>query len=206
MAQVKFGYVSGAFRDMFDADYQAMAKAATAAVTQATADAKIAGRASIQAAGFSAKWQNALQAKVYPESGVSLNAAGIVYHKISYAGIFQEGGTIAGRPLLWLPIEANLPGGQKWTPAKFVQQVGPLRSVRNAGGRPLLVGQVGIGSTGAVLPRQRGRSARQSRSSWRPVFVGIDVVEIAKRFNVTEAVEAANARLPGYYEANLKNG
>lgn len=206
MAQVKYGYVQGSFRRMFEADYQQMAKAATAAVTRATGEAKTAGRASIQEAGFSAKWQNALQAKVYPEGGVSLNAAGLVYHKISYAGIFQEGGTIAGRPLLWLPIEANLPGGEKWTPARFVQSIGPLRSVRNARGRPLLVGQVGIGSTGAVLPRQRGRSMVRSRQAWLPVFVGIDVVEIAKRFHVTEAVEAANARLPAYYEANLKNG
>lgn len=188
MAKVVFDYTQGSYRKLLDADQRRMAVAATKAVTQATNNAKAAGRASIAAAGFSARWQNALKSKVFPTGRVSLNAAGVISLKIPYASIFEEGGEIAGRPLLWLPIEDNLPvrsGGLRWSPAVFARSVGSLRSGRNKHGRPLLFGRIG--------------------GKWVPVFVGIDHVEIRKRFAVTEAAEAANARLPDLYEANMKN-
>lgn len=81
-----------------------IAKAATAAVRDAGGIAKRTGRASIAAAGFSRKWQNALRVNVYPPQGDSLRPAAFVFHKIRYAGVFEEGAVIAGTPLLWLPL------------------------------------------------------------------------------------------------------
>jgi hypothetical protein len=116
-----------------------MAKAATAAMSETAAAAKNAGRASIASAGFSAKWQNSLRANLYPAAGASLSPAALIFDRISYSEIFQTGGDIIGHPLLWLPIEANLPGGStKWTPARYVQTFGPLVSVNLPGRRPML--------------------------------------------------------------------
>ena len=55
----------GFFRAMTEGE-RPIARAATAAVREAAELAKRGGRASIAGAGFSRKWQNALQAKVYP--------------------------------------------------------------------------------------------------------------------------------------------
>src|SRR6185369_14975452 len=84
-----------------------LATAATTAVAEAGAQALKNGRASIAAAGFSRKWQNALRLDVFPKGGVSVNAAAVLRHTIPYAGIFETGGTIEGP--LWLPIDRNLP-------------------------------------------------------------------------------------------------
>src|ERR1700745_2725921 len=78
-----------------------LAKAATAALRDAGEIAKSNGRASIAAAGFSRKWQNALRVNIYPPQGDSLRPAAFIFHKIRYAGVFEEGAVIGGQPLLW---------------------------------------------------------------------------------------------------------
>jgi hypothetical protein len=198
MARVTFGYVQGSFAKAFADDYKKMATAATAAITQVAGEAKILGRANIAAAGFSSKWQNALRSEVFPKSGVSLNAAAIIFHKIPYSGIFDTGGTIHGQPLLWLPIEANLParsGLRAWTPAAYAKQFGPLVSVNVPGRRPLLFARV-------MTRRRRGVGLREKP---KPLFVGIDSVTIGKKFNITQIVRDAAARLPEIYAAKLKS-
>jgi len=195
MARVTFGYINGSFAKAFADDYTRMATAATAAITQVAGEAKAAGRASIAAAGFSTKWQNALQAEIFPDTGVSLNAAAVIFHKIPYSGILEDGGTIHGQPLLWLPIEANLParsGLRRWTPALYVQQIGPLVFVNVAGRRPLLVPR--------TVSRRRGGRGGVAK----PVFVGVDAVTIAKKFDITRIVAQAAGRLPDVYAAKLR--
>jgi Family of unknown function (DUF6441) len=92
-------------------------------------------------AGFSRKWQNALQAKVYPPGRDSTGAAALIYHKVPYAQVFEEGAGIHGKPLLWLPLP-NAPfgaGGRRVPAAKFQQQVGmPLYTTRRPGKPPML--------------------------------------------------------------------
>jgi hypothetical protein len=126
-----------------------------------------------------------MRANSYPSTGASLSPAALIFNKISYSEIFQTGGDIAGHPLLWLPIEANLPGGStKWTPARYVQQVGPLMSVNLPGRRPMLF-------------------ARGKRGP--PLFVGVSEVTLHKRLNVDEAVASEAAKLPDRYAARLKD-
>lgn len=110
--------------------------------------------------------------------------AALIFDRIGYSEIFQTGGDIAGHPLLWLPIEANLPGSAtKWTPARYAQSVGPLLSVNLPGRRPML-----------FAAKKRGP----------PLFVGVDQVTLRKRFNVDEAVASEAAKLPARYAAKLK--
>jgi hypothetical protein len=83
---------------------QPIAKAGTAAVREAAEVAKAEGRASIAAAGFGRKWQNELRANVYPPNRDSLRPAALIYHKVPYARVFEEGAVIHGKPRLWLPL------------------------------------------------------------------------------------------------------
>src|SRR5262245_6468951 len=85
------------FVDTLNSEIQRpIAKAATAAVHETGEIAKRGGRASIAAAGFSRKWQNALRVNNYPSQGQSLRPAAFIFHKIRYAGVFEEGAVIRG--------------------------------------------------------------------------------------------------------------
>jgi hypothetical protein len=67
-----------------------IARAATAAIREAGEIAKRDGRASIAAAGFSRKWQNALRVNFYPPQGDSMRPAAFIFHKIRYAGVLYR--------------------------------------------------------------------------------------------------------------------
>lgn len=182
MAQLRF--FPGDFRKALSTNLDQMAKALTGAMGETALAAKHAARANITGAGFSPRVANAMRANTYPASGSSLSPAALVFNKISYSQIFQTGGDIAGHPLLWLPIEANLPGGTvKWTPARYIRQFGPLVSVNLPGRRPMLF-------------------AKGKRGP--PLFVGISQVTLRKRLNVDEAVANEAAKLPERYAARLK--
>ena len=197
--------VSGNYPEMMKAARDRIARTATATMREAAARMKTEGRAAT--AGLGSRFSNALQSKAYPSSGVSLSPAAVIYSKIPYAGVFEEGATIAGR--LWLPIEANLPlqaRGKRWTPKDFVSAVGPLRSGRH-GGKPLLFGQVAIGPAGGVLALpSRGIRARKAyakaRKRWLPVFVGVSSVTDPKKFDITAVVANVNGQLGEIYAKN----
>lgn len=216
--QFSYAYNRGEFAKAIADIQKPVADAATGAMADAAQIAKTGGRASIAAAGFSTRWQNALRANVYPTGGkASLQPAALIFHKIGYSNVFETGATIHGRPMLWLPIHENLPiapGGRQWTPANFVKQVGPLRSVNVPGKPPMLVGKVAVGMTGATLAlpsvaaTRKGTRARRAfarqREVWKPLFIGHDAVSIGKKFNVTAAVAKARGQLGALYLKHLK--
>lgn len=181
-----FTHVRGELEKKIAELQRPVAEAATAAVTEAGEVAVRNGRASIAAAGFSNKWQVALRSDVYPKGRVSMRPAAHIRHKIPYAGVFEEGASIPGQPLLYLPLPAvPVVGGRPLTPKKFIAQGGSLTSVKRPGKRPLLIGK--IGNAKAV-----------------PMFFGIEAVKIAKKFKVTEAVRNAAAQLGQFYLKHLK--
>ena len=187
--RLTYSYKQGEFAEAIAEISKPIAKAATAAMRDTADLAKQRGRASIAGAGFSARWQNALRAQVYPKNRDSIGPAALVWHKIPYAGVFENGAVIQGKPRLWLPIEANLPvgaRGKRVTPKTFP---GQLRLVLRAGGNPLLVADIGKG---------RGRKRAL------PMFVGVQAVKIGKKFAITEAVREAARALPSFYEQHIK--
>lgn len=172
--------MASAFADM----QQHIAVAETAAVHAVAQNALKAGRQSIARGGFDQRWQNALQMKVFPPNGVALDPAALIFDRIPYAVVFETGARISGRPLLWLPIEANLPAlgaGQKWTPRRYIARFGPLISVNRPGKKPLLY----------------------DKKRKKAVFVGLRSVEIRKRFDVEGAVRGAVSTFDKAYDANL---
>jgi hypothetical protein len=173
-----------------------IAKAATAAIREAGDIAKHNGRASIAASGFSRKWQNALRVNIYPPQGDSMRPAAFIYHKIRYAGVFEDGAVIGGQPLLWLPL-AGVPlrRGRPMTPAQYVRSVGPLVSVQRPGKPPLLFAKPRVA--------RRGRRAAVSVER-KPLYVGLSSVAIAKRFDIKGAAQKAAAQLPALYAKNLR--
>lgn len=211
-AALKFTYsaMQGEFDKAVKAFYRPISQAATAAIKEAAAFVKVRGRAQIAAAGFSAKWQNALRVTVYPRSGASADAAAWIYHKIPYAGVFERGATITGSPLLWLPI-GNAPqriGGKRFTARNYVALIGPLKTIRVPGKPPMLAGFV-VGRPSATITVRRlkngnARAALGGRVIAVPLFIGIDVVKIAARFNLSRIFNEAHTNLAGGYLRNLR--
>jgi hypothetical protein len=199
-----------------------IASAMTAGMRQVVDVVKVEGRARIAAAGFGKKWQNALQTKVYPKVGVSMDPAGWIYHKIPYAGVFEDGAKIAGSPYLWIPL-SGVPakiGAKRMTPANFIALIGPLQIVRPPGRAPLLVGfmqaasnsigKVTIGKlrSGSALGRLGVRSRRSATGGGGivtvPIFVGVTAVNLHARFNLRPVFRAAGDGLAGAYLRNLR--
>lgn len=198
-----------------------IASAATGAMRQTVERAKLDGRRAIAAAGFSAKWQNALQAKHYPATGISLSPAGYLFHKIPYAGVFEDGARIAGSPYLWVPlpgIPARI-GAKAMTPKNFNALIGPLHSIVVAGKPPMLgayvqagarVGKVTIGKlrSGSALGRLGVRSRKGGFGGKGvvslPIFVGVSAVTLRARFHLRAVFKQAGAGLGASYLQNLR--
>lgn len=157
---------------------RAIVKAREGAVQDTAALAVKEGRANIAAAGFSARWQKGLTSKFFPNKGG--DPAALIFHRIGFAGVFETGITIKGQPLLWLPIEQNLPVGVH-SPRQYGKK---LVSVNIAGKPPLLFD---------AQDRLLG-----------PLFVATQSVTLRKRFDLYRIFAAAAARMREFYEARIK--
>ena len=199
-----FGIVNGYF--------DPIKEAATLAMRELTEVAKKRGRARIGQAGFSRRWENALRGETYPERGFSANAVSFLYHRIPYAGVFEEGARIRGKPYLWVPLSSTprLGRRKKLTPQNFSREFGPL--VPMQGKRPMLGAPVSVTKAAA----KKGGPYRVSKAALRrgaadvgiirtaPVFIGVDTVNIRKRFNLKREFDIASRQLPALYLKNLK--
>lgn len=167
-----------AFKDALEKIAREIEAAEQAALQDAAAEAVKEGRANIAQAGFSRRWQDALTSRFYPNPGK--DPAAIIYHRIRFAGVFERGITISGRPLLWLPIEQNLPAGVH-SPRQYGRK---LVSVNVAGKPPLLFD---------AANRLRG-----------PLFFGTPAATIRKRFDLYRIFAEVMARMQDFYNNRMK--
>jgi Family of unknown function (DUF6441) len=165
-------------KQLLDAAEEEIAKAKEGAVQDAAALAVREGRANIASAGFSARWQQGLRSKFYPNKGG--DPAAIVFHRVGFASVFERGATIGGKPILWLPVTRNLPGGVR-SPRKYGRK---LVSVNVAGKPPMLFD---------AQDRKRG-----------PLFFGVRTVTIRKRFDLMAIFARAAEKLREFYENRIK--
>lgn len=188
--------VHGDLAAMTREERAALGKALTSAFKAGGESLKTRGRAAIGAGGFSGRWQNAFRVNVYPKTGSSTSPRIFGYHKIKYAGQFQDPEPVQGSPYIWLPIEKNLPGGQRWTPRKYANQIGPLKGARR-GGRPILFGQVSVNRSQrpVKLGRKSGLAGKAIGKVWLPVFVGVTSVNDPKRFDLNAEAEKTAGEL-----------
>lgn len=177
-----------------------IAKGSTQAMRKIGKLAVDAGRQAIGAAGFSSKFQRTLQAINKPKSGYVLNPSVYIHSTINYADIFETGKTIVGNPFLWLPLP-NVPpfkGRPHMTPRQYIQNVGPLVTMRRANGLPMLGAVVrGAGPAGRITRARlrKGRfsftGATRGKTHTVPMFVAVPSVVIPKKFDVKRAIEGA---------------
>ncbi|PZF78101.1 hypothetical protein DK847_06685 [Aestuariivirga litoralis] len=202
-ARFRYRYEQGSFEAAFRARYAPMAEAAQRAIAAAGAIVKAEGRADIAAAGLGAGFVKALRVDIYPQGRNSLNATAHIYHKIPYAGVFEEGVTIRGRPRLWLalPSTPQRYGRKPMTPELFRKSIGPLSFVKRPGKRPLLVAKAKKGKNMTKISLARFRSGGRGEGPFVsvPVFVGVDSVSIRKKLNISAIVRSASDRLPQLY-------
>lgn len=162
----------------------------TSALESAVRDtAKLAvqlGRSHIAAAGFPASWGRGVKYKFYRNRETGSPAATVYAYKanardrVGLIAVFERGVTIAGKPLLWLPVEKNLPRNVK-SPQEYG---GKLVSVNVAGKAPMLFD-----------PSNRLRG---------PLFVGVRSVNIRKRLDLVRVWTQASEHLGEFLEERLR--
>lgn len=158
-----------------------VAEAAFAALDDAAKTSVVEGRQNISRAGrFGSRWVTGLKYRLTPEKP-SLRARATIFHTVGLAGQFQTGTTIMGKPLLWLPIRANLPPRVN-SPKQYGRK---LVSVNRPGKKPMLF---------AAL---RGPDRK-------PLFVGAKSIKIPKKFSVIEIVERQAGRLGEFFLRHFK--
>lgn len=192
-------FVEGEPEEVFRSIEDPLAVAGTAAMKRLGGDIKTQGRAEIRRGGLSSRWSNALRVDMYPTRGVSLEPALWIWHKIPYAGVFEKGADISGRPLLWVPL-SSMPkkiGGKRPTPRSFG---GDLVYVDRGGEPPLLVGPPPSGFRKGRTKASKGIHARYANSQFAPLFIGLSNVHIRKRFGLQALFEKLANNLVGYYD------
>jgi Family of unknown function (DUF6441) len=159
-----------------------VATAAVAALREVAADAVQEGRSNIAGAGsFGPKWQQGLKFRTVDavEDGEpSLQAKAIIFHSFGIAGIFEHGGTIEGKPLLWIP---TTPGGP---PASRSGKKLVSATVR---GQPMLFD---------AGDRDRDR---------KPLYIGVPSVRIPKKWRITEIVKQHAKQLGQLFLKHFKD-
>lgn len=222
--KARIKYKSGSFLAGVTENIKPVSDAVVTAIKGAGEQAKIEGRASMARGGFSTRWQNSLRLTVFENNGI--DAAARLLHRVPYAGVFEQNGTISGKPTMWVPlpqvqklfrrgreggrgktttpddIDALLPAGQKLFPR------------RGKGGKMLLFAMLEVGVvSGAVqiskLTQRQLKIGSTTRSKKRrliavPLFVQEKTVRVKDRSDVTEAVERARDGLADRYFQALK--
>jgi hypothetical protein len=209
---------------------QPLARAVTGAFRDGAKLIQAEGRAAILSGGLGPRFARQFRAFAFPRRQFSLSPAIRGWHARGwrnsrigrYANIFAHGGTIVGRPLLWIPLPTapKLAGGRHLTPALYVKEIGPLISMRGTR-RPILAGQalravvgrratVAQLRTGALNAAVRGGKAsflRAGRKGRRtvlvPIFVGVSSAHIDRRVNIDGVFARVNAQLPEMFAARM---
>jgi len=208
------GPPAGTFQRAMIRKYDPIAEAATHAMRDLGNELKLTLRADIAAAGFSTKWQNALRVDLYPRRGVSASPALFVHHRIRYAGVFEQGTIIRGKPYLWIPF-SNMPkkiSGKRMSPQNFNLLVNDLFPIKGAR-IPLLGARVRVSRRQSLSARpkvslaalRRGPVGDKGVSRTVPIFFGVPMVTIAKKFHVASLSRAAASRLPAHYARYLRD-
>lgn len=174
-------------------------------------------RAEIASSGLGARMARGFTAKVVVPNGQELSPVMIGHHRLGYANIFERGGTIRGHPWLWIPLPTApaAAGRRRMTPKLYFEQIGPLHFIRRSGKAPLLAGDAlrapakgraastATLRTGARHVARRGTGAKGRSTVSVPIFVGVPVVQIRDRLNVTAIYAEVRAQLPELYRKRL---
>lgn len=183
--------VRGSVNDILTEERRAGARSVTRAVGGATQAIKGAWRGEITGAGLGTRLANTVRGVTYPQSGFSMNAAGLVYTKASkIVGAFERGATIRAQNGLWLavPLPSAMKSGRggRITPNEWESRTGrALRFVYRPGRAALLVDD-GTVKRGARLMGRDGfsKAARGFKNRTVPIFALVPQVTLRKRLDL----------------------
>ena len=210
--RIAYSILSGEFERNMEAMQEPIAFAMSSVMGDLAAEAKIDGRAEIARAGFSKRWQGALRVDRYPKAPrVSIDSAVVVRSKIPYAGVFEDGATIMGKPLMWLPTPSapkHIGRNTPMTPENYNLNIGDLQSMTSAKGTPLLVAQVRMprsASVPSVRALKRGTAGTRGEIRSVPMFVGIKSANQKERLNIREMCVELSKTIPQRYAAKFRS-
>jgi hypothetical protein len=153
--------------------------AIAAAAADTAAEIEAAGRNDLQTAGNFGKWSGGFTAKV--ETGDTSATIAVTIDAPFYWIVHQEGRTISGKPLLWIPL--SFAGVPKGTWARDYPG-GLFRVDRLSGGAPLLL---------SIADKQ-------------PKYSGHASVTIPKRLHLVEVSEEAAKKFGEHLQTRMSNG
>lgn len=149
-------------------------RALTAAMNMAAAMILDAARSDISSAGnFGQSWTSGLTMDI---EGVAPNMRMYLTHTIPYAGIFETGGTIQGKPFLWIPLSG--------TDAQGVR-----------------ASAFGGGLFSAKYPRKSGPPLLFSMADKKPRYFGIESVTIPKKFRLTDDITSVMSNFRAVFDS-----
>lgn len=145
----------------------------------------------------------------------SINAAVWAYSRIPFLSIFEDGGTIHGKPLLWIPLRnAPLTIGKgitrgHLTPRRLREAGVKLFSITRPGKLPLLATKINASRAAARRTNFNVSLSRLKKSKGParmtvPLFFGVRRVVIRKKLDLAGIAERERDNLPGYYVQHLK--
>lgn len=144
-------------RDNFEGAATRFEEAITAAANMAASMIVTQGREDMQSAGAFGDLASGLQASVEQSGDGSIRIS--ITHDDPRAALFEDGGVIEGKPLLWLPLSGTDAEG-----VRAGEYPGDLFSAKSKSGTPLLF----------------------SLSDKMPKYFGIESVTIPKKFHLHE--------------------
>lgn len=156
-------------------NYGKIADTSRLALGEAERRILVAGREDITKGGnFGQRWQRSLQGEITP-AGRTANLTLRIFHSIPYAYIFEYGGLIRGRPLLWIPLPWNtFKGRARDYPGRL------FRVDRKGKKNPLLMASTGSGEAEAK-------------------YVGVKQVRQKRRFHLRPIIRRVAKTIPFLY-------
>lgn len=200
-------------------DYQKpLAKALTMAAREGARMLQAETRAAIIAGGLGPRFARQFKAFGFPRRQFSMSPAVRGWHARAwkgsrigrYANIFARGGTIRGKPLLWVPLPTapKRIGGMPPTPKLYFDNIGPLVRLHGTR-RPILAGRSareirGRRATVAQLQTGQRRLAAGRKTAIVPMFVGVPSVKIPRRVNMDVIFARVQAALPALFRQQME--
>jgi hypothetical protein len=201
--------IVGDLNQLLQAELQQAERAVTRGVGQATIGLQAELRSQVTAAGLGPRLARAWRSRVYPESGTSLTAAGVVWTKAPrIIGAFIRTTVIRSKRGLFLAIPTPAAGRygdgrRKITPLGWERRTGQrLRFVYRRNGPSLLVADnarlTGRGMAAGNTGRRRGASyTRLQGRTTVPIFILVPQVTLTKRLDIEVPAATWARRLPG---------
>lgn len=193
--------IRGSVNEILTAERRAGARSVTRAVTGVSQAIKTDWRGQVVGAGLGTRLGNSIRAQAYPQSGVSMDAAALVWTRASkIIGAFQRGETIRAQNGFWLaiPLPAAMKSsrGGRIKPGEWENRTGrALRFVYRPGRAALLVDDGRVKRGARVMGRDGySKAARGFKNRTVPIFALVPQVTLRKRLDLyTSAVRLAGA-------------